>query len=96
VGATTHLPHQALFLDLAAKLAKRLLEVLRVLDDYLQKPITSFFNYRGERGAPARLLHTPMSRPRIIAEPGIRRHSIPRDAPSGFHGRATSTVVSAW
>src|SRR5207237_10904622 len=43
VGAPPHLSHQALFLDLPAKLAERLLEVLRVLDDYLQKPITSYF-----------------------------------------------------
>jgi hypothetical protein len=57
VGATAHLPYQALFLDLAAKLAKRLFEVLRILDDYLQELITSFSR-----------LTTP--RPRTIAEPG--------------------------
>ena len=43
MGSAPHLSHQALLLDLPAKLAERLLEVLRVLDDYLQKPITSSF-----------------------------------------------------
>jgi len=41
VGATAHLADEALFLDLATKLTQRLLEILRVLDDYLQRPITS-------------------------------------------------------
>ena len=42
VGASAHLSYETLFLDLATKLAQRLLEILRVLDDYLQQPITSF------------------------------------------------------
>lgn len=33
---TAHLAHQALLLHLAAELAQRLLELLLVLDDYLQ------------------------------------------------------------
>jgi len=41
VGAAAHLPHQPLLLDLAAELAQRLLELLRVLDDDLQTEITS-------------------------------------------------------
>src|ERR1700730_9412857 len=68
VCATPHLPHQALFLDLAAKLAKRLFEVLRILYDYLQELITSFLNL-------------PAPRPRTIGEPGTGRHSIPCDGP---------------
>jgi hypothetical protein len=43
VGATTHLAHQALLLHLAAELAQSLLELLRILDDYLQASITPFF-----------------------------------------------------
>src|ERR1700730_6724302 len=66
VCATPHLPHQSLLLDLAAKLAKRLFEVLRILYDYLQELITSFSNL-------------PAPRPRIIGEPGTGRHSIPCD-----------------
>jgi hypothetical protein len=37
-----HLADQALLLHLAAELAQRLLELLRILDDYLQVSITPF------------------------------------------------------
>jgi len=36
VRATAHLSNQALLLHLAAELAQSLLELLRILDDYLQ------------------------------------------------------------
>ena len=41
--APTHLAHQALLLHLAPELPQRLLELLRILDDYLQVSITPFF-----------------------------------------------------
>jgi hypothetical protein len=34
VRAPSHLAHESLFLHLAAELAQRLLELLRILDDY--------------------------------------------------------------
>ena len=40
--ATAHLAHQALLLHLATELAQSLLELLRILDDYLQASITPF------------------------------------------------------
>jgi hypothetical protein len=42
VRAATHLADQALLLHLASELAQRLLELLRILDDYLQVSITPF------------------------------------------------------
>jgi len=42
VRAPAHLPHETLLLHLASELAQSLLELLRVLDDYLQTLITPF------------------------------------------------------
>ncbi len=41
--AAAHLANQALLLHLAPELSQRLLELLRILDDYLQVSITPFF-----------------------------------------------------
>jgi len=38
VRTASHLTHETLLLDLAAELAQRLLELLRVLDDYSHNP----------------------------------------------------------
>jgi hypothetical protein len=38
VRAPSHLAHESLFLHLAAELAQRLLELLRILDDYSHNP----------------------------------------------------------
>jgi len=43
VRTTAHLADQTLFLHLATKLAQSLLELLRILDDYLQVSITPFW-----------------------------------------------------
>ena len=42
VRPAPHLAHEPLLLDLASELAQRLLELLGILDDYLQREITSF------------------------------------------------------
>jgi len=46
VRATTHFAHQALLLHFASELAQCLLELLRILDDYLQVSITPFSSLR--------------------------------------------------
>jgi hypothetical protein len=38
VRPPSHLAHESLFLHLAAELAQRLLELLRILDDYSHNP----------------------------------------------------------
>jgi hypothetical protein len=43
VRTAAHLANQALLLHLAPELTQRLLELLRILDDYLQVSITPFF-----------------------------------------------------
>ena len=50
--ATAHLADQTLLLHLAAELAQSLLELLRILDDYLQVSITPFVGFNAVRGRP--------------------------------------------
>ena len=50
--AAAHLTHQALLLHLASELAQSLLELLRILDDYLQVSITPFLVVVAAPGKP--------------------------------------------